>query len=178
MEIDQTAPIQSRPIERLRLAGARIVVVKGPDQGKTLTVTKEEVVMGTGEGADLQLTDPTVSRLHVSIRGDAHGFLATDLDSKNGTRLGAHRVRSAYVTFGDTLTLGSTQLRLEATQQPVELELSPDEHFGPLVGRSVAARRLFALLSAVAPEESTVLLVGETGVGKDVCAEAIHGASK
>jgi DNA-binding NtrC family response regulator len=49
--------------------------------------------------------------------------------------------------------------------------------FGPAIGTSVAMRRLFALLTRLAPTELTVTLIGETGTGKDVLAQAIHAAS-
>jgi transcriptional regulator with GAF, ATPase, and Fis domain len=55
--------------------------------------------------------------------------------------------------------------------------LSQASSFGRLIGRSVAARRLFAQLETVARANLTVLLLGETGTGKDAAAEAIHEAS-
>jgi transcriptional regulator with GAF, ATPase, and Fis domain len=79
---------------------------------------------------------------------------------------------------GDLVTVGNTQLRLDATRATVELPLASAERFGALVGRSAAARRLFALLATVAPLDTTVLLSGETGAGKDSCAEALHAHSR
>ena len=162
----------------MALVGARLLVLKGPDHGRSLHLTKEEVVVGSGAGADLQLTDPAVSRLHMSITAAEAGFLLTDLDSTNGTRLGEHRVKSTYLEFGDVIEIGSTRLRIEETRKSVDLPMSTAQSFGPLVGRSAAARRLFALLGAVAGEDTTVLLLGETGTGKDTCAEALHAASR
>jgi DNA-binding NtrC family response regulator len=46
-----------------------------------------------------------------------------------------------------------------------------------LVGRSPAMREVFAALAAVAPAETTVLVTGETGTGKELVARAIHEAS-
>src|SRR5262245_41498801 len=48
---------------------------------------------------------------------------------------------------------------------------------GGIVYRSQAIRDVFAHLQPVAPTSATVLLLGETGVGKEVLAEAIHHAS-
>jgi len=46
-----------------------------------------------------------------------------------------------------------------------------------LVGRSPAFRQMLALLQRVAPSDTTVLLLGESGTGKDLAAQAIHKAS-
>ncbi|MFH1074061.1 MAG: sigma 54-interacting transcriptional regulator [Candidatus Firestonebacteria bacterium] len=47
-----------------------------------------------------------------------------------------------------------------------------------IAGRSPAIKKLYNLISKVAPTDSTVLLTGETGSGKGVFAEAIHRLSK
>ncbi|OGF44382.1 MAG: hypothetical protein A2452_09665 [Candidatus Firestonebacteria bacterium RIFOXYC2_FULL_39_67] len=47
-----------------------------------------------------------------------------------------------------------------------------------IAGRSPAVKKVYNLISKVAPTDSTVLLTGETGVGKGVFAEAIHRLSK
>jgi two-component system response regulator AtoC len=46
-----------------------------------------------------------------------------------------------------------------------------------IVGRSPAMREVFAAIGAVAPAETTVLVTGETGTGKELVARAIHDAS-
>jgi transcriptional regulator with GAF, ATPase, and Fis domain len=50
--------------------------------------------------------------------------------------------------------------------------------FGPAIGASRPMQHLFGLLDKVAPSDSTVLLLGETGTGKEVLAKAIHLRSK
>ena len=52
------------------------------------------------------------------------------------------------------------------------------EHFGGLASRSSAVHAMFELLERYAPREVTVTLLGETGVGKDVIARALHAASR
>jgi DNA-binding NtrC family response regulator len=158
-------------------AGARILVVRGVDRGHALAITDEEVIVGSAPTCQLVLRDPAVSRNHLSIRLLPNGYLCTDLASTNGTWLDKHRIVSAYVEPGDLLQIGDTRLRLESRRQRFELPLSQADAFGKLIGRSAAARRLFALLETVAPQDATVLLVGESGTGKDLAAEAIHDAS-
>ncbi len=50
--------------------------------------------------------------------------------------------------------------------------------FGPLVGRSPSMRTVYELISRVAPTPAAVMIVGETGTGKEVVAQAIHRLSR
>lgn len=50
--------------------------------------------------------------------------------------------------------------------------------FGQLVGRSPEMERIFRILPVIAQSDSSVLITGETGTGKDFVAEAIHQASQ
>ena len=159
-------------------AGARILVVRGPDRGRALAINDEEVIVGSAPTASLVLRDPAVSRNHFSIRLLNDGYLCTDLQSTNGTWLSKHRIVSAFIEPGDTLEIGDSRVRLESRRQRFELPLSQADGFGKLLGRSAAARRMFALLETVAPQDVTVLLVGESGTGKDLAAESIHDASR
>lgn len=51
------------------------------------------------------------------------------------------------------------------------------DHLGPLIGGSPAMRRLYEQIEKVAPHPSSVLIEGETGVGKELIARSIHGLS-
>ena len=173
-----TLLLHDRERHRLAMAGVRLTVRGGPDRGRELLLDREEVVVGTAAGCDLRLTDPTVSRHHLSLRVRADHYEVSDLESTNGTRIGKQRVRVADVEPGEIIELGRTRLRLERADGEVSLALSARSSFGALVGDSAAARRLFALLEAVALADATVLLMGETGAGKDLAATAIHEASR
>lgn len=50
--------------------------------------------------------------------------------------------------------------------------------FGRLIGRSPQMERIFRILPVIAQSDSSVLITGETGTGKDFVAEAIHQASQ
>ena len=58
-----------------------------------------------------------------------------------------------------------------------DIEL-PDSGFSGIVGRSSALREVLDLVDMVAPSDSTVLLLGETGTGKELVARAIHDRSR
>lgn len=58
--------------------------------------------------------------------------------------------------------------------QALRRELNRKEEAGPIVGRSPAMQRVFAMVKKVAPTQSTVLLTGESGTGKELVARSIH----
>jgi DNA-binding NtrC family response regulator len=63
---------------------------------------------------------------------------------------------------------------LRAENQRLRAELDQRYHFDALVGHSAAMREIFQTIARVAPTRATVLLAGESGVGKDMIARAIH----
>jgi transcriptional regulator with GAF, ATPase, and Fis domain len=73
---------------------------------------------------------------------------------------------------------GQSRIEFEPAQGPVDIDLSENDRFYELVGKSVRMREIFATLAKVAPTELTVLVRGETGTGKELVARAIHRASK
>jgi two-component system NtrC family response regulator len=58
-----------------------------------------------------------------------------------------------------------------------EFEYTEESGFAGLIGRSRKMQEVYRLIRKVAPTESTVLIVGESGTGKDLVAKAIHGES-
>jgi len=68
--------------------------------------------------------------------------------------------------------LESRRLRSEVSR--LQQELQGTYGFPNLVGRSAAMQRTFARMHAAAGNESSVLIVGETGTGKEMVARAIH----
>ena len=63
---------------------------------------------------------------------------------------------------------------LRNENRELRAELSQRYEFDNIVGRSDAMREIFATIDRVAPTRATVLLCGESGVGKDMIARAIH----
>ncbi len=67
--------------------------------------------------------------------------------------------------------------RLSAENVYLQEEIQQEHNFGEMVGKSPALSRVLSLVEAVAPTPSTVLILGETGTGKELIARAIHDRS-
>jgi len=63
---------------------------------------------------------------------------------------------------------------LRDENRELRAELSQRYEFDNIIGRSAGMREIFATIERVAPTRATVLLCGESGVGKDMIARAIH----
>ncbi|HVS73961.1 MAG TPA: sigma-54 dependent transcriptional regulator [Candidatus Acidoferrales bacterium] len=66
---------------------------------------------------------------------------------------------------------------LERENAGLRRQLACEGQFGPLIGRTAEMRRAFEVADRVASTDSTVLILGESGTGKDLLAQEIHGRS-
>src|SRR5271157_5225967 len=73
--------------------------------------------------------------------------------------------------------LSASRDHLEDQRVYLESEISSEYNFEEIVGRSSAFQRVLEQVTIVAPTDSTVLLHGETGTGKELIARAIHNLS-
>jgi transcriptional regulator with GAF, ATPase, and Fis domain len=122
------------------------------------------------------IDDPTVSRVHAELQFRDDGIWVRDLASRNGTYVQGVRVEGAQLTEGAKLRLGAAVVTVALGTQPAT-EAFPRDRFERLLGRSHAMKKLFARLDRAARTDATVLVLGETGTGKELVAESIHRAS-
>ena len=158
----------------VRVRRCRVEVLGGPDTGLTRDIEAPVIRIGARRGNDVQLSDTQVSGLHCEIRLDERGYRLRDLDSTNGTFVSGLRINDVYVPPGSSITVGSTRMRFQPLGESVELALSSRTRFGGIFGKSVVMRELFARLEKLAASDATVLISGETGVGKELVAESLH----
>jgi DNA-binding NtrC family response regulator len=155
----------------------RIAVVDGPAKGASHQCITDRCTIGSGEGNDLVVDDPTVSRFHCEVVLDAGNVRLHDLGSHNGTVIDGVRVVDGFLRSGSVVHLGQTVARFEFSDAFNRPPISAETRFGALTGASTAMRQVFAVLARAAPRDVTVLLEGETGTGKSKAARSIHEAS-
>jgi two-component system, NtrC family, response regulator AtoC len=174
------------PDPRLRLAvvaGSTIAFARLPPRGS--------VVIGRDEGCDVRVDDRSVSRRHAVLH-IGPPLRIEDLGSANGTYVGdqqlptqtagTHRLRrlsqqSAAIVVGERVNLGATTLVVgRALAGPAE---EPER--GPVpedvVVRAPAMLALYEQAARAARSLISVLILGETGVGKEVLARTLHARS-
>jgi DNA-binding NtrC family response regulator len=102
------------------------------------------------------------------LRKGAHDYLTKPFDARRFmTTLRAHL---------EKWEMQQENLRMRDSLLSGGLPAAP-ENFKPIVTRSPLMTKVFLYLEAIAPTELPVLVIGETGVGKELVAEAVHRAS-
>jgi sigma-54 dependent transcriptional regulator, acetoin dehydrogenase operon transcriptional activator AcoR len=128
----------------------------------------------------LSVPDPKLSSRHACLRRQFGSWLLEDLNSTNGTFVDGQRVTSHELSDGDMIELGSTMFlfveSLAARSLAADLSVRPSER-GALTTLNPALDEVFTRLTRVAASELPVLLLGETGTGKDLLARAVHQLS-
>ena len=155
-----------------------VEISSGGDVGKVVRIDKPLFRIGSHE-----IERPGAVRrrgLQASPGGRHHpdGYRIVDLSSSNGTFLGALRLADVTIVEPVTLQLGTTSVRIVPATAEAEVPASTRTSFGSVLGRSVAMRELFEQLDAVAKSDCSVLIDGDTGVGKEQVAESLHSESE
>ncbi|HVY39651.1 MAG TPA: sigma 54-interacting transcriptional regulator [Polyangia bacterium] len=190
--VTRTAPYRSAAAREIMRIGAVVVVGDGgspdtlrrpriqPVADLTLDIGRRA---GSGLRPTLTLPDGTVSGQHARIQRATDRpdlFVVEDLGSTNGTFVNGQRITAPTpLRDGAILFLGShvlvfrmyTAPELEAVEEDAEKPLTPV----PTLSPSMAATN--SRLRRLAKSGAEILLVGETGVGKEVYAGAIHDLS-
>lgn len=177
-EVETT--IQSRvgldvPAERIFV----LQVLTGNEAGQVFELSASEPAMliGTGPACGIRVADPMVSRRHVALEMEGTQLRVRDVGSTNGTWVQGVLVADALLGGGELMRLGTTELQVEARNRFARAVPPLVTHFGNLLGSSPQMRRLYPLLERLAGSTIPVVIEGETGTGKEVLAEELHGAS-
>lgn len=145
---------------------------------------RADVTIGTSDDVPIQLADRRVSRRHARAEPVQGGFSITDLDSRHGTFVagapaGKSPVRAAFgdvVRVGDTLLLAVSELDPYASPPrripAASLAMRDDILAGP------SFCQILDHAARVAGLGQPVLLLGESGSGKEIVARSVHGARR
>ena len=89
---------------------------------------------------------------------------------------GSH-TRTMFVDITKRVTMEQEKARLEAQNLYLQEEIRSEHNFGEIVGNDPALLEVLRQVEQVGRTESTVLILGETGTGKELIARAIHDRS-
>jgi two-component system response regulator HydG len=98
-----------------------------------------------------------------AIRAGAYDFLTKPVD-----------VEALVLTLDRAIAYRSLRAEVRRLREQIDRATAP----GRMVGESAPMRRLFEVMARAAPSEASVLLVGETGTGKELVARALHDGSR
>ncbi len=172
---DTTAPLERAATRPLGV----VLRVRGASASSTTWQLGEGVcVIGAGKEADLIIDDAAVSRRHVELTLVAEGVLVRDLGSRNGTFYHGQRLAEAVLAPGATLRIGKAEVVIEPDLTTLDVPASSSFGYRGLIGASEGMRALFAKLARLEGSLVSVLIEGESGVGKELVAEAIHAGSE
>jgi DNA-binding NtrC family response regulator len=142
----------------------------------------EPVQLGRLSQAGLRcwvLDHPEVSRAHARVEPTNEGFIVRDLQSHNGTFVNGKPVDAGLLADGDVLRIGSHLLLYQVlTARECDLLLHSQRWPEPsLVGGGARMLAVREAIAHAARSAGPVLVTGESGVGKELVATAIHRQS-
>ncbi|MEZ4358645.1 MAG: sigma 54-interacting transcriptional regulator [Kofleriaceae bacterium] len=164
---------QTLSIVPLRRSALAVAALRTPDGVYfPLAAAQRRWTIGSARSCDVVLEDRCVSSLHCVLERVGHGELVIrDRESRNGTYLDGHAIEGAMLSVGSRLRLGNTVLVAVAGEQT-------GTAWHALRGKHPSFVKALRCAERAAASECSVLIVGETGTGKDLFARAIHERSR
>jgi two-component system response regulator AtoC len=179
-------PEDTLPVDSHRDGSGPVLVVSSQAGLASMPLPESDpITIGRGRDNVVVVQDDSVSREHAVIH-KAAGLVIEDLGSRNGTRILGRRLgrsERAPLPLGVVVEIGAATLLVHLPRaRPVGREPAlatfakrVPEHQPVLA--DPAMQRLYAMLDIIAPSALPVLVLGETGTGKEVFARATHERS-
>jgi formate hydrogenlyase transcriptional activator len=104
--------------------------------------------------------------------------VAFTVDEMDRTSQAAGQIAIALENVLAFREIGALKDRLANENIYLDQEIRNVQHLGEIVAESAALKRILKQVTTVAPTDTTVLVLGETGTGKELIARAIHAASE
>ncbi len=163
-----------RQASRLR-ARARLVVVAPVDSREVIDLDDQPTELGRD-----RLGHASVSRRHLTITWHNGQHFVADDASKNGSWLdGAPLSDARGLSAGTVIRAGGVIMVYEPALPPAEISAASEVALiAAIPGRSNAATKLRETIARAAADPAPALVLGETGVGKERVAQALHQLSR
>jgi DNA-binding NtrC family response regulator len=161
---------------QLALTGVSAVVIGRGERGSERTGVR-------GRELVVRVPDEKMSSSHARLEATGRGFTVRDLDSKNGTLVNGEPCPSGKLSDGDVLEVGQTffvyreQVASLPGDLPVVVGSSDQRAVLALATLQPGLARQYERVAKLAPSSLSIVVLGETGTGKEVVARAIHGLS-
>ncbi len=161
-----------------------VIIASGAVSARPLP-TRGSLTIGRAREAEISIEAASVSRRHAVLTLSPRGASITDLSSANGTTVRGRRLTDGErcaLRPGDAIEIGDAVLVLQP--RDAQVSASPSQTTAPpgmraeVIVEDDAMRGVHRLIERVAPGMINVLLLGETGVGKEVLAERVHRLSQ
>lgn len=172
MTSDGTVTRETLEIARTQRPARFLLEVQDDEDVRLVAISERPIVAGSSRSADLVIRDRTVSARHCELSLVDGGVRVHDLKSRNGTFVGGARVGEAWSPEGSTILIGHTSIVCTSTALGDEDDLG--EPLSGVAGASSIMRRLATTVRRLANLNAPVLIRGESGVGKELIARALH----
>ncbi len=141
----------------------------------------ERVAVRDGSNVAIKVPDKWMSSQHARFESSFGRWILIDTDSKNGCAVDGHSTKRAVLTDGALIELGHTMFvyyeKFEIlADAPVIVDVAPSA-LTAAISLCTAWQTKLARIKQVAASEIPILVEGESGVGKEVIARAIHAMS-
>jgi len=187
--VKQRTTIPGDPVVWGDRPGVRLLVIGNGSYETYNLPTVGTVTIGRAESADVRIDDLQASRSHARLTiGDT--LFVEDLGSINGTRVRDRpiaRGERVPVQSGETIAIGSSVLIVHVRSQQSTERAAQGAMDGPTYTEANLAavtlehdnsmKAIYAVAERAAAGTINVLILGETGVGKEVMAKTIHQLS-
>jgi len=155
------ALIQGVTVENKEGKGGKYCIISSITDG-TIARKMEDELQKAHDKLESIVAERTVELVRVNVE------LTEKIDK---LRKSDETLQSAYTE------INRMKDQLQAENMYLQKEVAQNHNFGEIIGKSNALEYVFLRVDQVAPMNATVLLLGETGVGKGVIARAIHSRS-
>ena len=86
----------------------RFLCMTGPSKGQVYYLLGKRIIVGRGDGVDIQIIDVKMSREHAELSFSGDGYTLTDLGAQNGVLINSTKVKQKKILDADKIVIGQT----------------------------------------------------------------------